>query len=127
MAAKPETTPQHASSASLRTIAGLVNDGSDDRAEQRLLNDRVRLGLLSCLAVSDKLAFTELKQLLGVTDGNLSVHARKLEAAGLITQHKRFEGRVPKTEYRLTDDGRDALQRHLAHMEALIKATKTKS
>ncbi len=110
---------------SLRTISGLLKSG-EDRQEQRLLNDRVRLGLLSCLAVSDRLSFSELKSLLDVTDGNLSVHARKLEDAGLLTQSKRFDGRVPLTLYSLTAAGRKALERHLAHMEALIKATTKK-
>ena len=112
--------------ASLRTISGLVSS-NEDRAEQRLLSDRIRLGLLSCLAVSTRLSFTELRELLQVTDGNLSVHARKLEDAGFVSQTKRFDGRTPRTEFSLTSAGRDALERHLAHMEALIKATSKNS
>ena len=87
----------------------------------RVIHERVRLAIVSALAVNDSLAFNELKRLLGTTDGNLSVHARKLEEAGYLTCHKAFEGRVPKTEYRLTAAGRQALQRYLAHMEGLIK------
>jgi DNA-binding HxlR family transcriptional regulator len=90
----------------------------------RLIHERVRLAIVSALAVNDVLAFSDLKQLLGTTDGNLSVHARKLEDAGYIACHKGFEGRVPKTEYRLTASGRQALQRYLAHMEALIRTTR---
>jgi DNA-binding transcriptional ArsR family regulator len=121
MAARKETDARP--EASLRAIAGLISD-PQDRTEQRLLNDRVRLGILSCLAVTEKLSFRELQSLLDATDGNLSVHARKLEEAGFVDQSKRFDGRQPKTEYRLTATGRKALERHLAHMEALIKATK---
>ncbi len=109
-------------SASLKAISGLVAE-PEDRSMQRLLNDRVRLGLLSCLAVTEAITFRELKELLDVTDGNLSVHARKLEEAGCVTLAKGFDGRIPKTEYRITTLGRQALERHLSHMEALIKAT----
>ena len=90
----------------------------------RLIHERLRLGIVSALAVNDRLSFNDLKQLLQTTDGNLSVHARKLEEADYIVCDKGFEGRVPRTEYRLTAGGRRALEKYLTHMEAIIKATK---
>lgn len=90
----------------------------------RLIHERMRLGIVSALAVNDHLSFNDLKKLLQTTDGNLSVHARKLEEAGYVTCKKYFEGRVPKTEYRLTGSGRRALERYLDHMEAIIHATR---
>jgi DNA-binding MarR family transcriptional regulator len=90
----------------------------------RLIHERTRLAIVSALAVNDSLAFSELKELLRVTDGNLSVHARKLEDAGYVGCTKSFAGRVPKTEYRLTPGGRRALEKYLDHMEALIRATR---
>jgi DNA-binding transcriptional ArsR family regulator len=90
----------------------------------RLIHERMRLGIVSALAVNDHLSFNDLKKLLKTTDGNLSVHARKLEEAGYITCEKYFEGRVPKTEYRLAPPGRGALERYLDHMEAIIQATR---
>lgn len=90
----------------------------------RIIHERMRLGIVSALAVNDHLSFNDLKKLLKTTDGNLSVHARKLEEAGYITCEKYFEGRVPKTEYRLTPPGRGALERYLDHMEAIIQATR---
>jgi DNA-binding transcriptional ArsR family regulator len=92
----------------------------------RLIHERVRLGIVSALAVNDRLTFNELKALLRTTDGNLSVHARKLEDAEYVTCIKSFEGRVPRTEYRLTAQGRRALERYLDHMEALIRATRAR-
>jgi len=92
----------------------------------RLIHERVRLAIVSALAVRDSLTFNELKALLKTSDGNLSVHARKLEDAAYITCDKSFAGRVPKTEYRLTALGRRALERYLDHMEALIRATRTR-
>jgi len=92
----------------------------------RLIHERVRLAIVSALAVRDSLTFNELKGLLKTTDGNLSVHARKLEDAEYVTCVKSFEGRVPKTEYRLTAQGRRALERYLDHMEALIRATRAR-
>ena len=86
----------------------------------RLIHERVRLAIVSALAVSESLSFNELKRLLDTTDGNLSVHARKLEEAKYIICTKSFEGRMPKTQYRLSAAGRQALERYLAHMEALI-------
>ncbi|MBI4850365.1 MAG: transcriptional regulator [Acidobacteria bacterium] len=88
----------------------------------RLIHERLRLGIVSALAVNKSLSFNELKTLLKTSDGNLSVHARKLEEAEYITCEKFFEGRVPKTEYRLTPSGKQALERYLDHMEALIQA-----
>jgi DNA-binding HxlR family transcriptional regulator len=88
----------------------------------RLVHERIRLGIISALAANDRLTFNELKKLLKTTDGNLSVHARKLEDAGYIACTKTFEGRMPKTDYRLTETGRRALTRYLDHMEALIRA-----
>jgi len=90
----------------------------------RLIHERVRLGIVSALAVNDSLSFNQLKALLKTTDGNLSVHARRLEEAQYIACTKSFEGRIPKTEYRLTAAGRRALERYLDHMEALIHATR---
>ena len=88
----------------------------------RLVHERLRLGILSALSVNPALSFNDLKRLLETTDGNLSVHARKLEEAGYVACSKTFEGRVPRTEYRLTAAGRRALDRYLDHMEALIQA-----
>jgi DNA-binding HxlR family transcriptional regulator len=90
----------------------------------RLIHERIRLGIVSALAVNDHLSFNDLKKLLKTTDGNLSVHARRLEEAGYVTCEKYFEGRVPKTEFRLTPPGRKALERYLDHMEAIIQATR---
>ena len=90
----------------------------------RLIHERVRLAMVSALAVNDTLTFNELKNLLGTSDGNLSVHARKLEEARYVTCTKSFDGRVPRTEYRLTTAGRQALGRYLNHMEALIRAAR---
>ena len=88
----------------------------------RLIHERLRLGILSALSVNESLTFNELKKLLDTTDGNLSVHARKLEEAGYIGCTKSFEGRMPRTDYRLTAQGKRALERYLDHMEALIRA-----
>jgi DNA-binding HxlR family transcriptional regulator len=90
----------------------------------RLIHERIRLGIVSALAVNRSLTFNGLKALLKTTDGNLSVHARKLEEADYIVCTKSFDGRLPKTEYRLTAAGRRALERYLDHMEALIRATR---
>lgn len=88
----------------------------------RVIHERIRLGIVSALAANEQLTFNDLKKTLDTTDGNLSVHARKLEDAGYIRCTKSFEGRVPKTEYRLTEDGRAALKKYIDHMEALIQA-----
>ncbi|MBI4904667.1 MAG: transcriptional regulator [Acidobacteria bacterium] len=90
----------------------------------RLIHEQMRLGIVSALAANESLTFTDLKKLLETTDGNLSIHARKLEEAGYIACEKYFEGRVPKTEFRITEEGRKALHQYLDHMEALIQAMK---
>lgn len=105
------------------------NHGADTAAAaaaelDRVIHERVRLGILSALAVTETLAFNDLKQMLETTDGNLSVHARKLEEAGYVQCEKSFAGRIPHTEFRITPAGRRALQRYLDHMEALIHAVR---
>jgi DNA-binding HxlR family transcriptional regulator len=111
----------------LSSVDGAVSPSGADAgalALDRLIHERLRLGIVSALAVNELLSFNELKQLMQTTDGNLSVHARKLEDAGYVTCTKSFEGRVPRTEYRITATGRRALERYLDHMEALIRATR---
>ena len=103
--------------------AALAEPGSALELD-RLIHERMRLGIVSALAVNDRLSFNDLKALMQTTDGNLSVHARKLEEAGYVTCTKTFEGRMPKTHYALTAAGRRALERYLGHMEALIRATR---
>jgi DNA-binding MarR family transcriptional regulator len=98
--------------------------GSHAAELDRLIHERLRLGIVSALAVNESLSFGDLKKLLNTSDGNLSVHARKLEEAQYIACTKSFEGRLPRTEYRLTAAGRRALERYLEHMEALIRATR---
>ncbi len=92
----------------------------------KVIHERMRLGIISALAANETLSFTDLKNLLNTTDGNISVHARKLEDAGYLQCLKSFNGRVPLTEYKITDDGREALNLYLNHMEALINAMKGK-
>jgi len=104
--------------------AKLVASGSGLPELDRLIHERIRLGIVSALAVNDSLTFNDLKDLLKTTDGNLSVHTRKLEEAGYVACSKSFEGRMPKTEFRLTSSGRKALERYLHHMEAIIQATR---
>lgn len=111
----------------LRSVEGSGDERSPDDgalALDRLIHERMRLGIISALAVNDSLSFNDLKRLMKTTDGNLSVHARKLEDADYVSCTKSFEGRVPRTEYRLTPSGRRALERYLDHMEALIRATR---
>jgi DNA-binding MarR family transcriptional regulator len=107
----------------LRPVRGRA-DSEGPLALDRLIHERLRLGIVSALAVNASLTFNDLKTLMKTTDGNLSVHARKLEEAEYISCTKSFEGRVPRTEYRLTTAGRRALERYLDHMEALIRATR---
>ena len=107
----------------LRTVRGRAGDVLAPDLD-RLIHERMRLGIVSALAVNDQLSFNDLKKLMKTSDGNLSVHARKLEDAEYITCTKSFEGRVPRTDYRLTAAGRRALERYLDHMEALIHATR---
>src|ERR1700757_5053068 len=97
---------------------------AEDATFDRLVYERLRLGIMSALAVNEQLTFNELKALFAVSDGHLSAHARKLEEAGYIVCSKSFEGRRPKSEYRLTAVGRKALHRYLEHIEAVIKATR---
>jgi DNA-binding HxlR family transcriptional regulator len=106
----------------LASVKGAM--ASSERDMESLIHHRMRLGIVSALAADEPLSFNDLKALLETTDGNLSVHARKLEEANYITCSKRFEGRRPKTEYRLTASGRRSLQQYLDHMEALIQATR---
>jgi DNA-binding HxlR family transcriptional regulator len=106
------------------TAANDLGEATPALELDRLIHERVRLAMVSALAVNDALAFNELKTLLGTSDGNLSVHARKLEEARYVTCTKSFDGRVPRTEYRLTPAGRQALDRYLNHMEALIRAAR---
>lgn len=118
--------PEPAVPADVRGVQAAVSRAFDRRPLEldRLIHERIRLGIVSALAVNRSLTFNELKALLKTTDGNLSVHARKLEEADYIACTKSFAGRLPKTEYRLTSAGRRALERYLNHMEALIRATR---
>jgi DNA-binding HxlR family transcriptional regulator len=122
------STIRHDHAARERTAAPGSNKGLNREAVSadldRLIHERIRLGIVSALAVNRSLTFNELKALLKTTDGNLSVHARRLEEADYIVCTKSFDGRLPKTEYRLTTAGRKALERYLNHMEALIRATR---
>ncbi|HEX2463218.1 MAG TPA: transcriptional regulator [Thermoanaerobaculia bacterium] len=120
---RTSTGPGSPARAGLAGLKGFLADAGGD-ATERLVYQRVRLGILSALAVNSKLTFPDLKKLLRTTDGNLAVHARKLEDAGMIGCVKSFSGRVPRTEYALTAAGRRALERYLDHMEALLRATR---
>ncbi len=112
----PTSIPQRGSELQRSQVPGTNPVGLD-----RLIHGRVRLGIVSALAVNDSLTFNELKERLDTSDGNLSVHARKLEDARYLKVSKSFKGRLPRTDYRLTVAGRRALQRYLDHMEALIE------
>ena len=114
---------QRSREVSLEAVRNPAREGVPSDVD-RIIHERIRLGIVSGLAVNRSLTFNELKALLKTTDGNLSVHARRLEEADYITCAKSFEGRTPKTEYRLTTTGRKALERYLNHMEALIRATR---
>ncbi|HKR14929.1 MAG TPA: transcriptional regulator [Pyrinomonadaceae bacterium] len=103
------------------SLAAPVKEKSAAPNLDRLIHERLRLGIISALAANASLTFSDLKNLMNTTDGNLSVHARKLEEAGYISCTKFFEGRLPKTEYKLTAAGRSALENYLSHMESLIK------
>ncbi|MFO1008868.1 MAG: transcriptional regulator [Planctomycetota bacterium] len=109
----------------LRKVSGLSLSSSADTFD-KLIHERLRLAIVSALAVHESLSFNELKELVGTTDGNLSVHARKLEEAGYVVCTKGYDGRVPKTEFALSPAGRRSLERYLAHMESLIKAVREK-
>lgn len=120
-AAPPASAQKAASAASGASGASAAHESLD-----RVIHERVRLAIVSALAVAPALSFNDLKKLLRITDGNLSVHARRLEEAGYLECLKSFEGRVPRTEYRLTTAGKRALQGYLDHMEALIRATRAR-
>jgi len=117
-AAAAKTARPASAGAELRVVDG---DASAPLALDRVIHERVRLAIVSTLAVHEMLTFNELKAMLEATDGNLSVHARKLEEAGYVACKKGYDGRVPRTEYRITAAGRKALERYLSHMEALIR------
>ena len=102
----------------------IVAAGAGARSLDRIIHERLRLGIVSALSVNESLTFKDLKKILSTTDGNLSVHSRKLEDAGYLSCEKKFEGRLPRSEYRLTERGRAALENYLTHMEALIRATR---
>lgn len=116
---------EHAHGAKAKAKPNVRKATAGDPPElDRIIHERLRLGILSALAVNHSLTFNELKKLLQTSDGNLSVHARKLEEADYITCEKSFEGRMPKTEYRMTAAGKKALERYLDEMEELIRATR---
>jgi len=119
-ALKHSTHKKSESTAGLREVRN-VKPKSAAPSLDRLIHERLRLGIISALAANEVLTFSDLKSLLDTTDGNLSVHARKLEEAGYISCTKYFEGRLPKTEYKLTAAGRRALESYLSHMESLIQ------
>ena len=120
--ARPKLIPRASTSASkLRDHRAPTADIPDF---DRVIHERLRLGIVSALAVNDSLSFSDLKRLLDTTDGNLSVHARKLEEAGYVACTKRFEARVPKTEYKLTAAGKKALEKYLQEMETFILKTR---
>jgi len=116
-----------AAEAKLKSVGQDATEGAPHQKFERLIHERSRLGIISALAVNDRLTFNDLKRLIKTTDGNLSVHARKLEDAGYISCTKSFEGRTPKTEFKLTRQGRNALEQYLNHMEALIKTMRPPS
>jgi DNA-binding MarR family transcriptional regulator len=120
--AVPHERRDSKSTRALRTVHGKADEGP--LGLDRLIHERLRLGIVSALAVNPSLSFNDLKRLMKTTDGNLSVHARKLEEANYVTCNKSFEGRVPRTSYALTASGRRALERYLDHMEALIQKTR---
>jgi len=113
----PNLAPVKESTASIDVQTAKTNPVALDP----IIHVRVRLGIVSALAVEESLTFNELKERLDTSDGNLSVHARRLEEAGYVEIRKSFEGRIPRTDYRLTESGREALRRYLDHMEALIE------
>ena len=115
------------SPAALRNVKESETESAPHQKFERLIHERSRLGIISALAVNESLTFNDLKNLVKTTDGNLSVHARKLEDAGYIACTKSFDGRTPKTEYRLTQAGRSALDQYLNHMEALIQTMRAPS
>ncbi len=125
-ALRPDRAPKGAARTEKSPEKGKAREGAvgSSRELDRLIHERTRLGIVSALAANESVSFSDLKALLGTTDGNLSVHARKLEEAQYIACTKSFRNRVPRTEYRLTAAGRRALERYLNHMEALIRAAR---
>ena len=127
MAAKAKARTPAAASArerrKLETVASTTRDDAESKFD-RLIYERVRLGIMSALAVREEMSFNELKGLFDISDGNLGGHARKLEDAGYIACTKSFEDRRPRTAYRITESGRAALNRYLDHVEAVIRATR---
>ena len=119
-----QSTAKHTRQEAAETRSHSAKQKSAAPNLDRLIHERLRLGIISALAANESLTFSDLKNLMNTTDGNLSVHARKLEEAGYISCSKYFEGRLPKTEYKLTAVGRNALQNYLNHMESLIKQMK---
>lgn len=126
MSSKNFATKSNSNGAKLRALR--VEEAAETVSNEldKVIHERVRLGIISALAANEKLSFTDLKNLLDTTDGNVSVHARKLEDAGYVTMKKSFAGRMPLTEYKITAAGRKALERYLDHMEALINAMKAR-
>ena len=126
---KRATARSEAKSSQSQRLAAVAGEATPRAplALDRLIHERVRLAIVSALAVNESLTFNELKHLLGATDGNLSVHARRLEEAGYVECLKSFDGRVPRNEFRLSQVGREALERYLAHMEGLIRSTRAGS
>ena len=116
-----QTATQKREASAPRAAARSARGAAAAPALDRLIHERLRLGIVSALAANESLTFNDLKGLVNTTDGNLSVHARKLEDAGYLTCSKSFDGRLPKTEYQLTTAGRRALQNYLNHMETLIR------
>ncbi len=122
-AVKAAVAPEATKLSRLRAVGSYVAD-RDSKDFDRLIYERVRLGIMSALSVNESMTFNELKELLKTSDGNLSAHGRKLEEAGYITCRKSFAARIPKTEYSLTAKGRRVFERYLNHMEALIEAAR---
>jgi DNA-binding HxlR family transcriptional regulator len=122
--AKKEIPSKQGTSTTRAVVAGTAQKSAAPNLD-RLIHERLRLGIISALAANESLTFSDLKNLMNTTDGNLSVHARKLEEAGYIACTKYFDGRLPKTEYKLTAEGRRALEGYINHMESLIKQMKS--
>lgn len=120
--ARTKKKTQEKTAGHLRTVGGTAD--TNPAEFDKLIHERIRLGIISALAANKELSFSDLKRLLDTSDGNVSVHARKLEDAGYVDCEKKFEGRKPLTVYRITKEGRKALERYIDHMDALIKAVK---
>lgn len=131
--ARDASPPSEAGSASRRGIGAGSAEAASARGRgavpdlDRVIHERLRLAIVSALAAAGKLSFRELKGMLGASDGNLSVHARKLEEAGYVACRKGFDGRIPRTEYRLTAEGRRAFERYLNHLESLVRNARNRS